>query len=126
MNKQKLEHGHFEFYREDRGFYYLRLKEGEEFNVTDIKNINAFISDNYDGLREPFLIEFGYGSTICEGVQEHLINSVSRFSTADAILISTYAHQLISNFFIRQYKPIKPTEIFESKTEALEWIENQR
>lgn len=126
MNKQRLKDNNFEFYLDDRRFYYLRLKEGEEFNVTDIKNINVFILDNFEALRKPFLIEFGYGSTISEGVQEYLINSVNRFSSADAILISTYAHQLIAKFYIRHYKPTKPTKIFDNIFEALEWIEKQK
>ncbi|NEN22929.1 hypothetical protein G3O08_05380 [Cryomorpha ignava] len=125
MKKQRLTDTNFEFHLDDRGFYYLRLKEGEEFNMKDIKNINLFILENRDSFQKPFLIEFGYGSTISDGVQEHLTNSANRFSTADAILISTYAHQLIAKFYIRHYKPTKPTKIFESIFEALEWIEKQ-
>lgn len=125
MNKQRLQDSNFEFSLDDRGFYYLRLKDGEEFNMKDIVQINDFILKFFNSGRIPFLIEFGYGSTISEGVQEHLTTSANRFSTADAILISTFAHQLIAKFYIRHYKPTKPTKVFNDIFEALEWIEKQ-
>ena len=125
MNKQKLQDTNFEFNFDERGFYYLRLKDGEEFNLKDISQIHAFILSNFDSMRKPFLVEFGFGSTISDGVQEHLTTSANRFSTADAILISTFAHQLIAQFYIRHYKPTKPTKVFNDIFEALEWIEKQ-
>lgn len=125
MNKQRLKDTNFDFHLDERGFYYLRLKEGEEINMKDIERIMIFISENHDSLRKPFLIEFGYGSTISEGIQEHLTTSVNRFSTADAILISTFAHQLIAKFYMRHYKPTKPTKVFNDFSNALAWIEKQ-
>lgn len=126
MSNIKLKESRFEFHRDDRGFYYLRLNEGEEFMPEDISIINSFIIDKHDGAHLPFLIELGYGSTVSTDVQEYLTNGENRHSTADAILISTFAHKLISKFYLRRYKPAKPTKVFNTIFEALEWIEKQK
>lgn len=116
----------YEFYPDDRGFYYLRLRDGEEFGMVHVSEIQTHIEENLNRKALPFLIELGYGSTIGDDVQEHLVNTDNRFSTADAILISTFAHKLITKFYQRQYKPTKPTKIFNDIFEALEWIDEQR
>lgn len=122
----KLKETTFEFYLDNRDFFYLRLKDGEEFRVSDIEKIQEYIRENYNGVQKPFLAEFGYGSTLAEGIQEHLSKSLNRFSTADAVLISTFAHKLIAQFYLKHYKPSRPTKIFNDIFEALEWIEKQR
>ena len=122
---KKLLGSAYEFYPDDRGFYYLRLRDGEEFGIKHISEIQAYIEENFDEQAQPFLIELGYGSTFGDDLQEHLVNSENRFSTADAILISTFAHKLITKFYQRQYKPKKPTKVFHDIFDALEWIAQQ-
>lgn len=115
----------YEFYPDDRGFYYLRLRDGEEFGLAHVLEIHNHIEENLNKQALPFLIELGYGSTIGDDVQEHLVKTENRFSTADAILISTFAHKLITKFYQRQYKPTKPTKVFHDIFDALEWIDRR-
>ena len=123
---KKLIGSTYEFYLDNRGFYYLRLRDGEEFGMVHVSEIHTHIEENFNQKALPFLIELGYGSTIGDDVQEHLVNTNNRFSTADAILISTFAHKLITKFYQRQYKPTKPTKVFHDIFDALEWIAEQR
>lgn len=117
-----LEGEAYHFLPDVRGFYNLRLLEGEDFSMSDVLEINTHIRQNLNGEIRPFLIELGYGATVQNEVQEHLVQSNNRYSSADGILISTYAHELISKFYIRRYKPVKPTRVFTDRDEALAWI----
>jgi len=122
---EKLHTASFIFYPDDRGFYYMKLKEGEQVSIEDITQILRFIKDKNQGERRPVLIELGYGSSIVEGVYEFMAHNENRFSTADAILISTFAHKISTTFYLRHFKPQRATKVFNDVFDALDWMEKQ-
>jgi hypothetical protein len=122
----KLSTNSFRFSPDDRGFYYMKLNEGEEVSLDDISKIYTFISEKCKGERKPVLIELGYGSSLAEGVYEYMADNDNRFSTADAILISTFAHKIATTFYLRHFKPQRPTRVFSDVFDALAWIEKQK
>lgn len=122
----KLTTNSFLFYPDDRGFYYMKLREGEEVSLNDVAQIHEFISEKCDGLQKPVLIELGYGSSLAEGVYEHMAHNENRFSKADAILISTFAHKIATTFYLRHFKPQRPTRVFNDVFDALAWLEKQK
>lgn len=115
----------FEFSEDARGFYYLRMAEGEDLLEEDVVDLNDWIQANCLGARKPLLFELAYGTTLSPGVQAYFSENRDRFSTADAILISTFAHKLMATFYLRYYKPQLPTRVFNDVFEALDWIEKQ-
>ncbi|HKK38130.1 MAG TPA: hypothetical protein VJ949_01800 [Cryomorphaceae bacterium] len=123
---EKLHTPSFTFYPDTRGFYYLKLKEGEQVSIEDISQILRFIKEKNRGERLPVLIELGYGSSLAEGVYEFMAHNENRFSTADAILISTFAHKIAATFYLRHYKPQRPTRVFNDVFDALAWMEKQK
>ncbi len=122
---KKLDGDAFQFYLDERKFYYLKLKDGEEFTLESIREIKDFVQEHHKSQIMPFLIELGFGATVSEGVQEYLANGKERFSSADAILISTFAHRLITKFYKRHYKPTRPTKVFQDVFDALDWMADQ-
>jgi len=122
----KLTTKSFRFHPDDRGFYYMKLNEGEEVDLEDISKIYDFISDKCRGEKRPVLIELGYGSSLAEGVYEYMAHNENRFSKADAILISTFAHKIATTFYLRHFKPQRPTRVFNDVFDALAWMDKQR
>jgi hypothetical protein len=122
---RKLKGSSYEFYLDDRQFYYLKLYDGEEFTVENLDEIRTFIKSDYSEQELPFLIELAYGTTVDDEVQKHLATASNRYSKADAILISTFAHKLLTKFYKRHYKPSKPTKVFQDVFDALDWIATQ-
>ncbi len=116
----------FEFYEDARGFYYLRMKEGEDLVDEDVADLTNWIEMESSGERKPLLIEMAYGSTVSTSVQAYFSENTHRFSTADAILINTFAHKLLATFYMRHFKPKLPTKIFQDVFEALEWINQHK
>jgi len=104
----------------------MKLKEGEQVSVEDVTQIVEFIKGKNGGERRPVLIELGYGSSLSEGVYEFMAHNENRFSTADAILISTFAHKIATTFYLRHYKPQRATRVFNDVFDALAWIEKQQ
>ncbi|MCZ4408101.1 hypothetical protein O3Q51_04745 [Cryomorphaceae bacterium 1068] len=123
---EKLHTPSFTFYPDQRGFYYMKLKEGEQVSLEDISQVVLFIKDKNEGERQPVLIELGYGSSLAEGVYEFMAHNKNRFSTADAILISTFAHKISTTFYLRHYKPQRATRVFNDVFDALAWMEKQK
>ena len=103
----------------------MKLNEGEEVTLDDISQIRKFITDKNEGQRRPVLIELGYGSTIADGVYEYMALNENRFSNADALLISTFAHKISTTFYLRHFKPQRPTRVFQDVFDALNWMEKQ-
>jgi len=119
---RKLKGTSYTFYLDDRQFYYLKLYDGENFTAENLKEIRSFIKSDYSEKELPFLIELAYGTTVDDDVQKDLATAANRYSTADAILISTFAHKLLTKFYKRHYKPSKPTKVFQDVFDALDWI----
>ena len=46
----------------------------------------------------------------------------NEYTIADAMVISSYAHKLLANFYMRFNKPYKPTRIFTERTKAIDWL----
>lgn len=123
MTDTVLKENNFDFFLDKRGFYYLYVREGEEYTVDDFQKVVQHIQFSCNALRAPFLVEFGYGCTFAEGVLETLTTRPNRFSTADALVINTYAHKLIAKFYMHQFQPSTPTDIFDTKDEAVAWLQ---
>jgi hypothetical protein len=123
---EKLHTPSFTFHPDSRGFYYMKLKEGEQVSLEDISQILQFIKDKSKSERRPVLIELGYGSSMAEGVYEYMAHNENRFSTADAILISTFAHKIATTFYLRHFKPQRATRVFNDVFDALAWMEKQK
>ena len=122
---KKLVSNNFRFYLDDRQFYYLKLFDGEEFDLKNLEMVREFIQTEHGGKKRPFLVELAYGSSVSEGVQEYMAYSEERFSTADAMLISTFAHKLMVKFYLRHFKPLRPTRAFQDVFDAFDWIEKE-
>lgn len=123
---KKYQSSSFEFYEDTRGFYYLRTYEGEEVEATHMEGLTEWIEKETRAVKQPLLMELSYGSTIADGVQAFIAGHSERFSTADAILISTFAHKLMATFYLRHYKPKLPTRVFNDVFQALDWIDRQK
>ncbi|MFT5904325.1 MAG: hypothetical protein ACI9O2_001183 [Flammeovirgaceae bacterium] len=104
----------------------MKLKEGEQVSLEDITQVLQFIKDKNESERRPVLIELGYGSSMAEGVYEYMAHNENRFSTADAILISTFAHKIATTFYLRHFKPQRATRVFNDVFDALAWMEKQK
>ncbi len=112
-----------EFYEDARGFYYLRMFEGVEVTMAEAVRLSEWANREASGEYKPLLVELGYGSSIASGVETFFGQRWHKYSTADAILIGTFAHKVMATFYMRHFKPALPTRVFSDVFDALAWID---
>lgn len=122
MEHTSLKEKTFDLSYDKKGFYFLYVREGEEFTTKDHARVVSWIQRWHDSKRAPFLVELGYGCTFAEGVLEIITTNPNRISIADAIIVHTYAHTLTIKFYMKHYLPSTPTNFFENKDDALAWL----
>lgn len=86
-------------------------------------NYNALVSLSENGNKLPILVDaFEFATVTPEGRQ--LIRDLENVVPISkrAIVIHSFSQRLLSNFYIKVYKPIVPTKIFDSYDYAMKWL----
>ncbi|WP_258540770.1 DUF7793 family protein [Parvicella tangerina] len=116
----------------------MRLYDNEVMNVIfhdncyidirDIEEVMIWMKDVANGRMFVNLMEGGYNTDLAPEVREFSASSEeNKYTIADAIVISSQAHDIVSNFYVKFNKPVKPTKIFTDRSKAIEWLlEEQR
>lgn len=50
----------------------------------------------------------------------------SKYSIAEALVVKSLSQRLIANFYVKVNKPLKPSRVFNSEKEAIQWLKEQR
>lgn len=121
MNKSISENKFILSYNVD-GYYELSIKDNVEIFVDDILLIvNA--QRQLNGSKQPTLISGGqYSTTNTETLKYISINENMPYSKCAAFVVSSISQKLLGNFYLKIYKPQRPTRFFNHKDEAILWI----
>ncbi len=104
------------------GYYELSIKDNVEIFIDDIHVIvNA--QKQLNGSKSPTLISGGqYSTTNTETLKYISINKNMPYSKCSAFIVSSMSQKLLGNFYLKIYKPQRPTRIFNNKTDAITWL----
>ena len=85
----------------------------------------ALVSLAEKGKKLPVLIDANDFITITPEARKYIreLEKVVPISKR-AIVIQSFSHRLLSNFYIKVYKPIVPTKIFDTYDYAMKWLES--
>lgn len=112
-------------WRSDNVLHYY-IKENAFITMDDIGEILEIVRDWGASNKYLHLFESGYNATVDTEVREWASSSnQNHYTVADAILVKNMAQRLIGNFYIRFNQPVKPTKLFTSKKEAIDWLLEQ-
>lgn len=53
-------------------------------------------------------------------------NNQNQYTIADGMVMTSQAHRILSNFYMKFNKPVKPTKVFNSRTKAIQWLLKQK
>lgn len=119
---KKITFNNFEFHIHENGFYEIAVNETEEFKVEDLKKLVAAQLE-LGGFILPVLVLCSeHATTDTELLKAISKNSDNPYSKADAFVIKSMAQKILANFYIKIYKPERPTKFFNNKEEALIWL----
>lgn len=104
------------------GYYELFIKDNVEIFIDDIHLIvNA--QKQLIGSKSPTLISGGqYSITNTETLKYVSINENMPYSKCAAFIVNSISQKLLGNFYLKIYKPQRPTRIFNNKTDAITWL----
>ena len=102
-----------------RSIYFPNAEE----TLADAKEYIATVVKISKGKRCPLFVDMRNCKSITREAREYYAGEKSaKAVSAAAGLIGSPVSRIIGNFFMRLNKPVLPTKIFTSETEALEWL----
>lgn len=106
----------------ETGYYELSIKDNVEIFIDDIHLIiNA--QKQLSGSKLPTLISGGqYSTTNTETLKYVSVNESMPYSKCAAFIVSSISQKLLGNFYLKIYKPQRPTKFFNDKNEAITWL----
>lgn len=92
-------------------------------DMRDVKEVMLWVEEIGHGRLFLNLYEGAYNTDLSPEVREFAASSDNnKFTISDAMVISSQAHELVTNFYVKFNKPVKPTRIFTNREEAIAWL----
>ncbi len=107
--------------RED-GILHVEFYEGIEFELEECKELVKKEGILTNGRKAPALHVIGRYAEFSEEVKHYSADEGTKFTCAEAYVITSLAHRLIGNFYLKINKPKVPTKIFTDKEKAIDWL----
>lgn len=109
-----------------QGFIRIIYNKHEMINLEDVKEVEKAYIELSEG--EPIysiMLTAGRSLKFSDEAQKFLANEaeITDRMHGSAIVLDNLAIRLLTNFFIKVFKPKFPTKMFKSETAALAWLE---
>lgn len=123
VNEREFEGAHARIFA--NGIYHLKIPRDKKVNLAFIDKGYDFVRDSGNGIYHN-IWQFASFSDIEPEVREWAADRTKNNHThSDAIVIKNLSQKLIANFYLKFNQPGKPTKIFYSLENAIEWTLEQ-
>ncbi|MBL7894663.1 MAG: hypothetical protein JNK50_05150 [Bacteroidia bacterium] len=99
------------------------LENDTEISLEDVIEHRRIIHEFTGGKRHAVLAIAGQHTTATKEAREYSSQNIPEGRVAEAIVITSMPVRLMGRIFINFHKPGLPTKLFETKEEALVWLE---
>lgn len=107
----------------ENGLMNVVFKDHRYIDIKDIHEVMDWVDEIALGRMFVNLMEGAYNTDLAPEVREFSASDKNNnFTIADALVISSQAHKLVTNFYIKFNKPAKPTKVFTDRMKAIEWL----
>lgn len=105
-----------------KGYYELAIADGAEIYIADVEMIKM-AQKALSGEKLPILVSGGQFSTTNIDTLKYISkNENMPFSKISAFVMNSIPQKIFGNFYLKFYKPERPTKFFNSKAEAIDWL----
>lgn len=105
--------------------FYVRVPRLRRVDMTIVNHGYAFLDENGGGTFKN-IYHFDYFSDADPEIRDWASDENGNlFTVSDAIVIESFAQKILTDFYVRVNRPIKPTKIFYSLEKAIAWTHNQ-
>jgi hypothetical protein len=109
------------------GIMNVIFKDNLLIEMSDIDVVLEWVTSLGSERKYINLMEGASNTDIDSEVREFAASSTNNKHTiADAMVISSAAHRILTNFYLRFNKPSKPTKIFTERSKAITWLLQQK
>jgi hypothetical protein len=77
-----------------------------------------------DGQKFPFLVFLGENCTTDDTLLQYARNPENKYSTLEAIVLTSVIQKILGNLYHRFMKPVVPTKMFTNREDAEFWLKN--
>lgn len=107
----------------DNGIMNVIFKDNCYVDIRDIEQVMSWMKEVGKGRKFINLLEGAYNTDLAPEVREFgASDSENKYTIADAMVITSQAHRLVSSFYLKFNKPVKPTKVFTDRNKAVEWL----
>jgi len=115
---------HFRLF--ENRIFYVKLPRYEKIGM-DVIQIGYDFLDKHGGGQFYNVYHFGSFADVEGDVREWAANPEGNdYTYCDALVIDSLGQKIITDFYIRFNKPIKPTKVFFSLEKAVDWVFEER
>ncbi len=112
-------------WRSDNILHYA-TKENSFITMKDVDAVMEIVKTWGEENKYLHLYESGINSSVDTDVREWgSSSSQNQHTVADAILVKNMAQRLVGNFYVQFNRPVKPTRLFSSRADAIQWLLQQ-
>ncbi len=111
----------------ENGLAHYFIKPQETLERENIQEVLKEIEKLGPEIKYLNLFEFSENADVDEETRQWAADSEGNKQTiADAIVIKSLAQKIIGNFYLKFNRPVKPTRIFNTASEAYQWLLEQK
>jgi len=105
------------------GIMHISFKEHVTLNLKDAEEMVRAFGEMGDGKKFLLLFIAGTDSSVNTEARYYASSpEANRFTIASAFVVRNIAQKLLGNAYVTFNKPVTPTRIFTSETDAEEWL----
>ncbi len=121
--KKFLDFGHTTVLKRDDGIVEVTCGEDLTYDVEHLFEMHAATSRLVNKQRVPALFIVGKNTNITHDAMKYgATEEATQFSLAEAYVIHSMSQKILANFYLRIYKPPVPTQFFDSREKAEDWL----
>ena len=105
------------------GILHSHTSSSLEFNVESLKKFNLVMGKMLNYQQAPLLITLDeFAIPPVETRVFWAKKNSCAYASADAYVATNFGHKIIGNFYLKFNKPGRPTKIFGTEKEAVDWL----
>lgn len=105
--------------------FYVRVPRLHQVNMTIVSHGYAFLEEHGGGTFHN-IYHLDHFADVDPEIREWASDdSGNLYTISDAIVIESFAQKILTDFYVRVNRPVKPTKIFYSLEKAVAWTNNQ-
>jgi hypothetical protein len=109
------------------GIMHVLFKKDALVELEDVREVVDWVESIGSGRKYANLMEAESNSEVdAEARAFAASNNQNQFTIADGMVMTSQAHKILSNFYLKFNKPVKPTKVFTSRAKAIQWLLKQK